>query len=73
MERLGNYIGAKRAGKHGSPCLQKGRARRTVARTVNSILAATYWEIGRRIVEFDEGARRGPSMGRPCWFVCPLI
>jgi len=30
-------------------------ARRTTARTINSILTATYWEIGRRIVEFEQG------------------
>ena len=28
-------------------------ARRTVARTTNSIITASYWEIGRRIVEFE--------------------
>ncbi|MCL4190100.1 MAG: hypothetical protein KJZ87_00030 [Thermoguttaceae bacterium] len=31
------------------------RSRRTTARTVNSILTATYWEIGRQIVEFEPG------------------
>ena len=31
------------------------RARRMAARTVNSILTATYWEIGRRIVEYEQG------------------
>lgn len=30
-------------------------ARRTAARTVNSIMTATYWEIGRRIVEVEQG------------------
>ncbi len=29
-------------------------ARRTAARTVNSIMTATYWEIGRRIVELEQ-------------------
>jgi hypothetical protein len=29
-------------------------ARRTTARAVNSIMTATYWEIGRRIVEFEQ-------------------
>jgi predicted nuclease of restriction endonuclease-like (RecB) superfamily len=29
-------------------------ARRTSARTVNGILTATYWEIGRRIVEYEQ-------------------
>ena len=28
-------------------------ARRTSARAVNAILTATYWEIGRRIVEYE--------------------
>jgi predicted nuclease of restriction endonuclease-like (RecB) superfamily len=34
-------------------------ARRTAARTVNAVMTATYWEIGRRIVEFEQqGATR---------------
>lgn len=34
-------------------------ARRAAARTVNAVMTATYWEIGRRIVEHEqEGARR---------------
>jgi len=34
-------------------------ARRTTTRSVNAIMTATYWEIGRRIVEFEqEGAER---------------
>ena len=28
-------------------------ARRASARTVNAFLTATYWEIGRRLVEFE--------------------
>jgi hypothetical protein len=28
-------------------------ARRAAARSVNALMTATYWEIGRRIVEFD--------------------
>jgi hypothetical protein len=31
------------------------RARREVARTVNAVLKATYWEIGRRVVELEQG------------------
>jgi hypothetical protein len=35
------------------------QARYTAARSVNTILTATYWEIGHRIVEFEQkGARR---------------
>ena len=34
-------------------------ARRQAARSVNVVLTAAYWEIGRRIVEFEQqGARR---------------
>lgn len=34
-------------------------ARRTTTRSVNAIMTATYWEIGRRIVEFEQrGAER---------------
>ena len=37
------------------------QARRTAARSVNSILTATYWEIGRRIVEYEQkGQERAP-------------
>ena len=30
-------------------------ARRSATRTVNAIMTATYWEIGRRIVEYEQG------------------
>ena len=34
-------------------------ARRASERAVNALLTETYWEIGRRIVEFEQrGARR---------------
>lgn len=34
-------------------------ARREAARSVNAVMTATYWEIGRRIVEFEQrGAKR---------------
>lgn len=37
------------------------QARRTAARSVNNILTATYWEIGRRIVEYEQkGQERAP-------------
>jgi hypothetical protein len=39
------------------------QARRTTARTSNSILAATYWEIGRRIVEFEQGGKARAQYG----------
>lgn len=39
-------------------------ARRASARTVNIIMTATYWEIGRRIVEMEQGGRDKAEYGR---------
>jgi len=39
------------------------RARRTSARSINSILTATYWEIGRRIVEYEQGGQARSEYG----------
>lgn len=38
-------------------------ARRLSARSVNTIMTATYWEIGRRIVEFEQGGKRRAEYG----------
>jgi predicted nuclease of restriction endonuclease-like (RecB) superfamily len=38
-------------------------ARRTAARSLNSILTATYWEVGRRIVEFEQGGQARATYG----------
>lgn len=38
-------------------------ARRSTARAVNSILTATYWELGRRIVEFEQGGNARADYG----------
>jgi len=38
-------------------------ARRTSSRTVNAIITATYWEIGRRIVEFEQGGEKRAEYG----------
>ena len=39
------------------------QARRMSARTVNNILTATYWEIGRRIVEYEQGGKARAEYG----------
>lgn len=39
-------------------------ARRFSARTVNSIMTATYWEIGRRIVELEQGGKGRAAYGQ---------
>lgn len=38
-------------------------ARRASARTVNSVMTATYWEIGRRIVEYEQGGKERAEYG----------
>lgn len=38
-------------------------ARRTTAHAINSILTATYWEIGRRIVEYEQAGQARAEYG----------
>ncbi|MCA8142940.1 PDDEXK nuclease domain-containing protein [Burkholderia multivorans] len=38
-------------------------ARVATARTVNALMTATYWEIGRRIVEFEQGGEGRAAYG----------
>jgi len=39
-------------------------ARRTAARSVNALMTATYWEIGRRIVEYEQGGAKRAAYGK---------
>ena len=39
-------------------------ARRTSARAVNAVMTATYWEIGHRIVEFEQGGKTRADYGK---------
>lgn len=39
-------------------------ARRASARTVNAFMTATYWEIGRRIVEFEQHGKDRAEYGK---------
>jgi len=39
-------------------------ARRSSARAVNAVMTATYWEVGRRIVEFEQGGQRRAEYGK---------
>lgn len=39
------------------------QARRVSAHAVNSVITATYWEIGRRIVEFEQGGEERAEYG----------
>jgi predicted nuclease of restriction endonuclease-like (RecB) superfamily len=38
-------------------------ARRTSARAVNTVMTATYWEVGRRIVEYEQGGKDRSEYG----------
>lgn len=38
-------------------------ARKASARTINAIITSTYWEIGRRIVEFEQGGSEKAEYG----------
>ena len=40
-------------------------ARRTSVRSVNALMTATYWEVGRRIVEFEQGGGKRAEYGSP--------
>jgi hypothetical protein len=39
-------------------------ARRTSARAVNTVMTATYWEVGRRIVEHEQGGSLRATYGK---------
>jgi len=39
-------------------------ARRSAARSVNALMTATYWEIGRRIVEFEQSGKQRAGYGQ---------
>ncbi|WP_426108088.1 DUF1016 N-terminal domain-containing protein, partial [Massilia sp. TSP1-1-2] len=38
-------------------------SRRVAARSVNAVMTATYWEIGRNIVEFEQGGTKRAAYG----------
>src|SRR5262249_50438983 len=44
-----------------STLLEQGR--RTTVRTNNAILTATYWEVGRQIVEYEQGGKARAEYG----------
>ncbi|MBI4917268.1 MAG: DUF1016 domain-containing protein [Acidobacteria bacterium] len=38
-------------------------ARRAAARSINAVMTATYWEIGRQVVEYEQGGRARAGYG----------
>lgn len=51
------------SGIHGDIVSLLDAARRATARSVNALMTATYWEIGRRIVEFEQGGKERATYG----------
>lgn len=51
------------SGIHGDIVALLETARRAAARSVNALMTATYWEIGRRIVEFEQGGQGRAAYG----------
>jgi hypothetical protein len=45
--------------------LEQGR--QVAARTANAVLTATYWEVGRQIVEFEQGGQPRAAYGEVLW------
>lgn len=50
-------------GIHGDIVALLEAARRAAARSVNALMTASYWEIGRRIVEFEQGGQERAVYG----------
>ena len=43
-------------------CLEQSR--RLTARSINALMTATYWEIGRRIIEIEQGGKERAEYGK---------
>lgn len=52
------------SGMHGDIVALLEAARRTAARSVNALMTASYWEIGRRIVEFEQNGEDRAAYGQ---------
>jgi len=52
------------SGIHGDIVALLEAARHAAARSVNALMTATYWEIGRRIVEFEQGGQDRAAYGQ---------
>lgn len=52
------------SGIHGDIVSLLESARRAAARSINALMTASYWEIGRRIVEFEQGGEDRAGYGQ---------
>jgi hypothetical protein len=51
-------------GIHGDIVAILESSRRAAARSVNALMTATYWEVGRRVVAFEQGGENRAAYGR---------
>jgi hypothetical protein len=52
------------SGIHGDIVSLLESARRAATRSINALMTASYWEIGRRIVEFEQGGKDRAGYGQ---------
>lgn len=55
--------GSGYSGMHGGIVAVLQAARQAAVRSVNALMTASYWEVGRRIVEFEQGGQQRASYG----------
>jgi predicted nuclease of restriction endonuclease-like (RecB) superfamily len=58
-----DLIPADYAGLHGEIVALLESSRRAASRSVNVVMTATYWEVGRRIVVFQQGGQERAAYG----------
>ena len=57
-------VGVDYSGIHGDIVALLEMARRAAARSVNALMTATYWEMGRCIIEFEQGGQDRAAYGQ---------
>lgn len=62
--RGGGDAGPDYGGMHGDIVVVLEAARHAAARSVNALMTASYWEIGRRIVEFEQAGQERAAYGQ---------
>ena len=63
-KKANNLVNANYASLIGTIRSLVETARHSAARSVNALMTATYWEIGRRIVEFEQRGEKRAGYGQ---------
>ena len=61
---LGQAMPAEYGGVHSDIVSLLEAARRASVRSVNAVMTTTYWRVGRRLVEFEQGGRERAEYGK---------